>query len=337
MTNRNRQQRSSRVVATTLFVVLFAGCAAPPDKPAEPVAAKAAPSPAAQPPGAAPPPVAAAPAIPPILQQPIQPLDEAVLRAANNLFANAQLPPGPAGAKYALTIDPLVDGLSGAQTVATRSMEQRITNLVRTVYPQYDVQPFTTSTVAKAPILLVGTFTTINDKAQTTGDRNAFRICLALADLRTGKIVAKGIARARIEGVDVTPLAYFGDSPVFAPDKITEGYVKTCQATRIGDPIDASYWDSVIAGAIINDAMNAYNDGRYQDSLDLYRGALQVKGGDQLRVYNGIYLTNAKLNRANDATLAFGKVVDYGIANKRLAVKFLFGPGSTVFITCEGQ
>ena len=38
------------------------------------------------------------------------------------------------------------------------------------------------------------------------------------------------------------------------------------------------------------------------------------------------------LGRKAEAEEAFGRIVDYGIANKRLAVKFLFRPGSTVFI-----
>ena len=51
-----------------------------------------------------------------------------------------------------------------------------------------------------------------------------------------------------------------------------------------------------------------------------------------MRVYNGLYLASWKLGRRDDATDAFGKIVDYGLTNKRLAVKFLFRPGSTDFL-----
>ena len=135
------------VVAALALCVL--SCA---DSPSAPSGEAAKPKPAAQ--AAAP---APAPAVPPILQQPIQPLDEAVLRAANNLFANAQVAAPPE--RHALVIDPLVDGLTGVQSNATLSMEQKITNLARATYPKFDVQPFTTATVAKAPVLLIGTFT----------------------------------------------------------------------------------------------------------------------------------------------------------------------------------
>jgi outer membrane protein OmpA-like peptidoglycan-associated protein len=261
---------------------------------------------------------------------PIMPFDQAVLKAANDLFTKAQVAAPPD--RHTLVIDPLVDGLTGAQSRATQDMGNRIGDLVQSAYPQFALQPFTTATVAKAPVLLVGTFTAINNKAQVTGEREAYRICLALADLRSGKIVAKAIARAQIEGVDTTPLAFFGDSPVFAPDKVTEGYVKTCQATRVGDSIDPVYWDNIVASALLNDAITAYDDRRFEDALDIYKGVARTSSGDQLRVYNGIYLASTRLGRRDEATQAFGRIVDYGLANNKLSVKFLFNPGSTTFV-----
>ncbi|MCK7477210.1 MAG: hypothetical protein M0C28_06665 [Candidatus Moduliflexus flocculans] len=141
----------------------------------------------------------------------------------------------------------------------------------------------------------------------------------------------KGVARAQPEGVDITPTAYFQDSPTWAPDQATEGYIKTCQGTKPGDPINPVYADRILTAALISEAIDAYNSGQYQQSLDLYRSALQAPAGEQLRVYNGLYLTSWKLGRRNEATQAFGKIVDYGLTNKRLAVKFLFKPGSTDF------
>jgi len=44
------------------------------------------------------------------------------------------------------------------------------------------------------------------------------------------------------------------------------------------------------------------------------------------------YLAAWKLKRRDEATLAFARLVDYGLANRQLALKFLFRPGSTQFI-----
>jgi len=149
-------------------------------------------------------------------------------------------------------------------------------------------------------------------------------------------VIASGIkiqlAFAQMQGVDATPLAYFQDAPAWTEDPTTLGYIRTCQGTKAGDPINPNYWDKIVAAALINEAFQAYEGGRYQEALDLYRGVARTPQGDQLRVHNGIYLSAWNLGRKAEAEEAFGRIVDYGLANKRLAVKFLFRPGSTVFI-----
>ena len=278
-----------------------------------------------------PPTSSAAPVAQPV---PVLPFDEAVLKAANDLFAKAQLPPAGSASpvKHALVIDPLVDGMTGNQSAATLSMQSRIEQLAREKYPQFEVQPFSASNVEKSPLVLVGTFTPVNKEGKTEGTREAYRICLALADLKSGKIVSKGVVRAQPQGVDVTPTPYFRDSPAWTKDPATEGYIKTCQGTKPGDPINPVYADRIKIAALISEAIEAYDAGRYQQALDRYTQVLQMPGGDQLRTYNGIYLANWKLGQRTAATQSFGKIVDYGLANKRLAVQFLFKPGSTAFL-----
>src|SRR5262245_9493648 len=74
-------------------------------------------------PAQAAPPTAAAPPPPPT---PI-PFDAALLKAANDLFSKANLSGAPD--KVTLVIDPLIDGVTGAQSKATHLEEARITDL----------------------------------------------------------------------------------------------------------------------------------------------------------------------------------------------------------------
>jgi hypothetical protein len=311
-----------------LAALLLAACVNPPgDAPATGspavLAAASAPAPAAAP---VPPP----PAPPP----PIQPFDEAVQSAANNLLGKAQLRADVA--RHTIVIDPLIDGVTGAQTNASVAMGARIVALIKERYPQYEVLPFSAANVAKSPLVLVGTFTGVNAERKTEGEREAFRICLALADLRTGKLVGKGLAFARPEGVDPTPTAFFRDTPAWAEDPATLGYIRTCQGTKIGDPIHPLYVDRITSGALISEAIDAYGTGRYQQALSLYQTALTAPSGKQLRVYSGLYLSNWRLGRRDAAAQAFGQIVDHGLENKRLGVKFLFRPGSTAFLVEPG-
>ena len=306
------------------LLAVLAGCSSPPPPPppaAAPVAAEPAPAApaAAEAPPAPPPP--AAPATPP----PVLPFDEAVLSAANNLLGKAQL---PADGRFDIVIDPLIDGVTGAQTATTQAMGVRLTKLIKDSYPRFTVQPFRAATVQQGPLILIGTFTGVNNERKTEGKREAFRICLALADLKTGKLVSKGLAFARADGIDSSPLPFFRDAPVWLDDPATTGYIRTCQGTRPGDPINPAYVDRILTATTVAEAIDAYADGKYADALKLYETALASPGGNQLRVHTGLYLTNLKLRRMDAARKAFGEVIDRGLDAKRLGVKFLFRPGT---------
>ena len=271
-----------------------------------------------------------APAVPP----PIQAYDTAVLSAAAALFKNARLPVegSSPGRRYPVVIDPLIDGVTGTQSVATRSMGERLVQMMREHYPQYDVQPFSAANVARGPLVLIGTLTGVNAQRQASGERQAYRICLALADLRSGKLVGKGLAFALPEGVDPTPLPFFRDTPAWSDDPATDGYIRTCQGTKAGDPINPLYLDRILAAALTAEAIQNYDAGRYREALDLYASVLAMPSGRQLRALNGLYLSNWKLGRREQAAAAFAGIVDFGLEHRRLAVKFLFRPGSTAFV-----
>jgi len=192
----------------SLLTTLLAACAQTGDSAQAPQAGQA-PSTAA----AAPPPP---PPLPPIL-----PFDQAVTNAANTVFSAAP------GGTYTVVIDPLVDGVTGYVSRATEGIQTRVVELVQKQYPRFSIQKFSPETLNASPLVLVGTFTPVNGQNQTAGTREAYRFCLVLGDLKTGKIVAKGVARSQIAGVDTSPTDVFRDSPVWTPDPSTQAYIST--------------------------------------------------------------------------------------------------------------
>jgi outer membrane protein OmpA-like peptidoglycan-associated protein len=263
---------------------------------------------------------AAPPPLPPIL-----PFDQAVANAANTVFTAA-----PAGS-YRVVIDPLVDGVTGYGSRATEGIQAQVTDLVQRQYPRFSIEKFSPDALKDSPLVLVGTFTPVNGQNQTVGPREAYRFCLVLGDLKTGKVVAKGVARSQLAGVDGTPTTVFRESPVWTADPATQAYISTCQATKVGDPINKEFLDGLRTASLISQGDQAYNAGQYQSALSLYTAAKTSPAGDQLKAYNGIYLTRWKLNQVPEASTAFGDAIAYGLSRNRLAVKFLFQPGSTQF------
>lgn len=256
------------------------------------------------------------------------PFPDALRKAADDLFGKAAV----SGQQVELVIDPLIDAASGAQSTATRSMQQSLMEIVRSAYPRFTVLPFDSEALARKPVVLVGTFTAVNNQGVPDGPRDAYRICLTLADLKSNSVVSKGVSRARMDGVDATPTPYYRDSPLWSKDQATEAYIKTCQGTKLGDQIDPAYVEKLTANALINDGILAYETQHFREALAFYRTARKLPGGEQHRVRIGTYLAATKLARRDDIVDAFGDLVDYGLGADQLMVKLLFKPGTTQFI-----
>jgi outer membrane protein OmpA-like peptidoglycan-associated protein len=303
-----------RVVALVFAAAAVGGCKTPePPPPAPPPA-----------------PVAAAPAPAPA-PAPIRvlPFDEAVAAAAGTLLSNAAQ---QTKERRVIVIDPLIDAVAGMESQQTRLMETRIVALVKEKYPQFDVQPFSVSSVAKLPIVLVGTFTPIDSKNQVRTTREQFRICLALADMSSGKILSKGVARSQLDGIDSTPTTFYRDSPVWSgEDPAINGYVRTCQATKPGDPIDPIYLQRIATAALVNEAIDLFEARNYKAANELFRGAAKTSAGGQLRVLNGWFLSSWNLNRTSEAEQAAGQLADYGLERRSFSMLFLFPPGRAQF------
>ena len=258
--------------------------------------------------------------------------DQAVTSATDGLIAQAdKLPSFLADveakiAKREVVIDPMLDASSGQQTALTQRLEQGVIARMRATHPQFEILPFEPANLAKASHLITGTTTRVQ------GDKGsrAIRIDLALTDLKTRNVVAQASSRARDEGLDTSPTAYYSDSPILVKDNVVDGYIRT-SATHPVNLADGVYLDRISTATLISDAARAYNAGQYDQSLAFYQQAAGATGGEQLRVLNGIYLAEWKLGRTADAERAFGKVVAFGISNNNLGVKFLFNPGTTEF------
>jgi outer membrane protein OmpA-like peptidoglycan-associated protein len=305
--------------AVAMLALLVAGCAAPPpsDTPAPTPAPAPSPAPASTTP-AAPPPLVAAP------------FADAVARAGERLLQDAQATLGSGPRE--LVIDPLIDASTGQQTNSTVQMGAQLAGLITRRVPTWNVQPLTRGALASRPLLLIGTLTAINTKNVKDENADAFRVCLVLIDLRTGKLVAKRVDRATLTTVDAEPLPLYRESPTWALDATALAYIKSCQGSSPGDPVAPGYLQRLPAQAVINEAMLAYADNKPADAYRLYHEARDVADPEDLRVLNGLYTTSWKTGRKKEAAETFGKIVGIGLDSKKLPIKLFFNPGTTTLL-----
>ena len=227
-----------------------------------------------------------------------------------------------------IAVDPAIDGNTGQQTVASKALDSRLLQRASDKFAQFDVGAVNSTMLGKAQYVLAATLTPIDAAKGASG---TFRISLSLTDIKTGFVVAQAVARIRSEGVDTTPTAFYRDSPSLTKDRVVEGQIRTAQ-TPTGGAADEVYLSRLPINALIGEGSKLYEAGNYAEALRYYESAAARPEGQQLRVLNGLYLTNIQLGRSDEAEKAFAKIVSLGLATNSLSVKFLFRPGSLDFL-----
>ncbi len=256
-------------------------------------------------------------------------LDRAAVDLADALLARAA--PAGEGARRPLVIDPFVDQSTGTETATTRAVVARISEQVRARHPRFELRPFTVPGIADRPLVLLGSIAGIAETggaAPAAGPPRFYRIRAVLADPRTGRVADAETALVRTDEVSTAPAPFFRDAPGWLPDPAMAAYLRTVEA-RPREAIDLTYLQALTVEALVADAMLSYEAGRHHEALDRYAEAQRLPAGDQMRVHNGLYLSAWALGRRREAEEAFARVVDFGLRQERLAVKFLFRPGST--------
>ncbi len=260
-----------------------------------------------------------------------QPFDTAMTELTTALFAYAQLDPSE---QRVLVVDPPVDLNTVRHTAVTHDVERRIINVVGERFPHMQPNPMAEASLERQPVMLLSCMTPVAApgamRTYTDGPPKVYRIWASLSDTRSGKIISSETVWVRAEDVDATPTKFFEDSPVWVMDHSMRAYLKVCGG-KPGDTMDPAYLNGRSASIVVNQAIAAYEDGHYPEALAYYNQASLLPGGDQTRVWNGEYLTNVALGRGPAAENAFARMVDAGLAQGKLAVKFVFRPGSVQF------
>jgi outer membrane protein OmpA-like peptidoglycan-associated protein len=241
--------------------------------------------------------------------------------AARQLSADLAQQIGAGGGARTLVIDPLLDRATGQQTGASARFQAEMAPALTAAIKGLSILPFDADGAAKARYVLAGTVSSVTPP-------NGYSISASLTDRPTGLVVAQSASRFVQTGLDATPTKFYNDSPSLVRDRSVDGYVRTSE-TKAGSPADALYVSQVPTAALLANALEAYNAEKWEEALKAYTSAASRPDGQQLRTFNGIYLSNIRLNRVDAAAEAFGKIAALGLATNNLAVKLLFKPNSS--------
>ncbi|MFT3818833.1 MAG: OmpA family protein [Rubrivivax sp.] len=264
---------------------------------------------------------------PPPPPPPPPPVDETLDGAINGVLLDIARQLGPqAGTERSAVIDPLLDGRSGQQTRATEQVAHALMAGMQRVLPKTRLLPFDEAGAKESRWLFNGTLT-----AQD-GAPGSYRLTVALSDRSSGVVIARGVAPLKDSQLDLSPTRFYSESPSLVRDRAVQGYLATTEKP-VGQPADSLYLEQIPTAALLAEAQEAYNNEKWDRALELMSTAATRDDGQQLRTFNGLYMANMKLGRTADAEAAFGKIAALGLATSNLAVKILFRPGTTEFMS----
>jgi outer membrane protein OmpA-like peptidoglycan-associated protein len=241
------------------------------------------------------------------------------------VFSKEQPPPP----KILIAVDKALDAATGQQTAATLFLDSRLLERATARFPSFRVKPLSGGQGDAVRFTLTASLTALDMRQ---GNLASYRVSLALVDSRSGIVVAQAGARAAGDAVDMTPTPFYRDSPSMTKDRIVEGQIRTAQ-TPVGSAADEVYLSSLTVLSMITEGSRLYDAGQYAEALAVYETAAARADGKQLRVFNGLYLSNTQLGKTEAAEQAFGNIVRLGLATNSLSVKFLFKPGGIDFWT----
>jgi outer membrane protein OmpA-like peptidoglycan-associated protein len=228
---------------------------------------------------------------------------------------------GPSSESRALVIDPLLDRATGQQTGTSQRVEEELRPALSTGMKGFTVLPFDRDGAERSRYVVTGTVVAVEPPG-------GYRVSVSLTDRQNGLVVAQSAVPFREAGLDSSPTAFYSDSPSLVRDRSVDGYIRTSE-TKAGSQADALFIEQLPTEAVLAEALNAYNNKRWDQALAAYTVAAGRPDGQQLRSFNGLYLSNVRLGRTSDAEAAFARIAALGLATNNLAMKLLFEPGSS--------
>lgn len=263
------------------------------------------------------------------------PLEKAVRMMADDLLNQLTARRGVlvAISNATMVTDAVIDFDTGEVTRTSQRIQGFVIAETRARYPGFNIYPMTSENIGTATYVVSG----VMRLEPYSGNADKLtRLSMSVVDAKTGQVVAHSEAWIADANLEVEPTPMYKDSPMYIKDRRVKALIATALATA-GSMADREYFDTLATTALLGEAENAYNQGNYSLALGLFGKAAERSDGKIMKTYTGLYESFLKLGRRDSAEEAFSSLVDLGIDNRNLSMKFLFESNRTEFIRDREQ
>lgn len=257
-------------------------------------------------------------------------LDTAVRIAADKIFKDGQMRLGPMVFvnKPLFVFEQIIDSDSGEANITSKKIVEICMNEAQNKFPFIHVEQMNSNNILNAKFVVAGVITQeFNDIAN---DKTP-HLYLSLVDVRSGQIVSSVDVWIADRDLDFEPTPVYKDSPMYLKDDRVAALIATAKA-EAGSFADKQYFDTLETSALLDEASSYYDNGEYLKSLGLYAKAAERTDGKVMRTFAGLYQNFMKIGKDEEAKLAFYQLLDLGISDNNLSVKFLFKVDSIHFL-----
>jgi outer membrane protein OmpA-like peptidoglycan-associated protein len=248
------------------------------------------------------------------------PFDAAVRLIAHNLFVMEVKRIGPIGLKFVFAVDQIIDSDTGEVTKTNKQIAELIADEGRKNFPDFSVLEMNSESLTKANYVIVGV---IKSELYRGTNTKYPHLSMSVVDIKSGRIASRSDVWISSNNSDYQPTPMYKDSPMYLKDHMVNALIATAKA-QAGSIANIEYFKGLQTNALLNEAVNKYDEGNYSISLGLFAQAADRPDGKTMKCFSGLYQNFFKLSQLDKAEEAFATLAELGILNKKLGVKFLF-------------
>ncbi|MFK5969393.1 MAG: OmpA family protein [Candidatus Marithrix sp.] len=227
-----------------------------------------------------------------------------------------------------IILNPFLDIDNGQIIQASLDIEKLMIAEVKANFQKINLVRISPQTLTNAKYVLNGI---IAYEANKSAEKKYYKISASIIDLTTNSIVTKHTVHIQSSGLNYKPTPSYQDNPMYFKGKTLQNIISSVTSS-VGSKVDTDYYNFVEIKALLITAQTAYDNGKYKQAYKLFNNILKKPGGKIIEIYGGLYAVAFKLGNLKEAETNFGKMVDIGMQQGALPVKFLFKTDLTNFL-----
>ncbi len=227
-----------------------------------------------------------------------------------------------------IVLNPFLDIDNGQIIQASLDIEKLMIAQVKSNFQKINLVRISPQTLTNAKYILNGIITY---EANKSNKIKYYKISASIIDLTTNLIVTNHTVYIQSSGLDYKPTPSYQDNPMYFKGKTLQNIISSVKSP-VGSKVDTDYYNFVEIKALLITAQTAYDNEKYKQAYKLFKDILKKQGGKLIEVYGGLYAVAFKLKNLKEAKTYFSKMVDIGMQQGTLPVKFLFKTNLTNFL-----